>query len=161
MLIEHFVRAKPPYDPFAIALVIIMRYFRFIEAQRLEADHAVIITKGETNRGAIPYSTEEAPKSVSPENFDLTFMHWIEGNQRNVVYAAHFQVKLVAFLIAEHLHFVWQLEGSAVDSDKLTGANRRIHDRFKSHESMVKGLHDWCLVVQEHIQRQLNAFSPY
>lgn len=161
MLAEHFERAKPPYEPFAIALVIIMRYFRFIEAQRLEVDHAVIMTERETGRGAVAYSTGEAPKSVSPENFDLTFMHWIEGNQRNVVYAAQFQVKLVAFLITEHLCFVRQREGSGIESDKLTGADRRVHDRLKSHESMVKGLHDWCLVVRERIQRQLSAVSPH
>jgi len=161
MLVEHFKRAKPPYEPFAIALVIIMRYFRFIEAQRLEVDHAVIMTERETGRGAVAYSTGKAPKSVSPENFDLTFMHWIEGNQRNVVYAAHFQVKLVAFLIAQHLRFVQQREGSAIEADKLTRADRQIHERLKSHESMVEGLHAWCLVVRERIQRQLSAVSPH
>jgi len=106
MLVEHFQRAKPPYEPFAIVLVIIMRYFRFIEAQRLEVDHAVIMTERETGRGAVAYLTGQPPKPASPESFDLTFMHWIEGNQRNVVYAANFQVKLVAFLITAHLSFV-------------------------------------------------------
>jgi hypothetical protein len=157
---EHFQRVKPPYEPFAIVLVIIMRYFRFIERQRLEVDHAVIMTERETGRGAVAYSAGIAPKAVSPENFDLTFMHWIEGNQRNVVYAAQFQVKLVAFLITEHLSFVRQLESTPIDSNRLTGKNRRIHERLKSHESMVKGLHDWCLVVRERIQRQLSAVSP-
>ena len=161
MLVEHFQRAKPPYEPFAIALVIIMRYFRFIEAQRIEVDHAVIMTERETGRGAVAYSAGKAPKAVSPENFDLTFMHWIEGNQRNVVYAAHFQVKLVAFLIAEHLRFVRQREGSLIESDNLIGADRRILDQLKSHESMVKGLHDLCLVVRERIQRQLSAVSSH
>jgi hypothetical protein len=161
MLVEHFQRAKPPYDPFAIALVIIMRYSRFIEAQRIEVDHAVIMTERETGRGAVTYSAGQAPKAVSPENFDLTFMHWIEGNQRNVVYAAHFQVKLVAFLVTEHLRFVRQREGFSIESDNLTGADRRILDQLKSHESMVKGLHDLCLVVRERIQRQLSAVSYY
>jgi len=159
MLVEHFQRATPPYEPFAIALVIIMRYFRFIEAQRLEVDHAVIMTERETGRGAVAYSEGKAAKSVSPENFDLTFMHWIEGNQRNVVYAAQFQVKLVTFLITEHLNFVRQREDQEIDPGKLTRVDRRIHERFKSHESMVKGLHDWCLVVRERIQRQLSAVS--
>jgi hypothetical protein len=79
MPVEHFQRAKPPYDPFALALAIIMRYFRFIEAQRIEVDHAVIMTERETGRGAVAYSAGQAPKAVSPENLDLTFMNWIEG----------------------------------------------------------------------------------
>lgn len=159
MLTEHIQRASPPYDPFAIVLTIIMRYFRFLEAQRLEVDHAVIMTERETGRGAVAYSDGTAAKSVSPQNFDLTFMHWIEGNQRNVVYGSQFQVKLAAFVIAEHLIFIRRRDGVAIETHDLTWKDRIVHERLKFHESMVKGLLDTCYVIRERIQRQLSAVS--
>jgi hypothetical protein len=159
LLTEHFKCVKPPYDPFAIVLVIVMRYFRFIEAQRQAVDHAVIMTERETGRGAIAYSQGSAAKYTSPENFDLTFMHWVEGNQRNVVYAAQFQLKLVGFLIKEHLNFAALRQKGKNQSIILNYTERRIQERLKSHESMVSGLHDWCLVIKERIQRQLSAVS--
>jgi len=159
MLSEHIQRATPPYDPFAIVLSIIMRYFRFLEAQRLEVDHAVIMTERETGRGAVAYSDGTAAKSVSPQNFDLTFMHWIEGNQRNVVYGSQFQVKLAAFVIAEHLIFIRRRDGVEIETHDLTRKDRIVHERLKFHESMVKGLLDTCYVIRERIQRQLSAVS--
>ena len=98
----------------------------------------MVMTERETGRGAVAYSAGIVSKAVSPENFDLTFMHWIEGNQRDVVYAAQFQDKLVAFLITEDVCFVWQRESTAIDSNRLTGGDWRIHEKLKSYESMVK-----------------------
>ena len=157
ILADNFQRGGPPSDPFGLACLIVTGYFRFLEAQKIQVDHAVIMTERETGRGAVAYSDGQATHTISPDKFDLTYMHWIEGNQRNIVYAAESQVRLADFLIEEHMQYIQQRNTTHFERHKLAGVERAIHERLKSHKQLAEGLWRASLIIRERVQRQLNA----
>ena len=80
-LIEHLSELKGDANPFGIVYTVVYRYFYFLEWQRRQLDHAVIMMERVTGRGAVTYSGG-IPEDPNPEQFDLQNMHWIGGNQR-------------------------------------------------------------------------------
>ncbi|MCJ1278174.1 hypothetical protein MMC21_005989 [Puttea exsequens] len=95
LLAEYLREIKTRSNPFGIVYTIIYRYFYYLEWQRRQIDHAVIMMERVTGRGAI---NGGVPQDHNPEQFDLQNMHWIGGNQRNVIFAMGFQVKFVTYL---------------------------------------------------------------
>lgn len=156
-IVDSIQRQGPFQDPFSLAGLLVTQYFRFLEAQKVQVDHAVIMTERETGRGAVAYSGGQTAQIIAPDKFDLTFMHWIEGNQRNIVYAADTQVKLATFLIEEHMQYIQRRNSVHFDRHKLTAVERAVHERLKSHRTFVEGLLSASLVIRERIQRQLSA----
>lgn len=168
-LVSCLERCEPPIDPFAVALSIVSRYVWFLETQKIQVDHAVIMTERETGRGAVAYSDGNMSHSISPDKFDLTFMHWIEGNQRNIVYASEFQCQLARFLIEYHTRQLQRIQRqdspgkqsitttTLLQDLDLTPSQRTLHSRLLSHLSLSTGLHSASLIIRERIQRQLSA----
>ena len=157
ILAEHMHRNGPPQDPFALASLLVTRYLRFLEARKLEVDHTVIMIERQTGRGAVAYSGGQAPPAIDPGEIDLTLIHWIEGNQRNIVGAAECQFKLASFLVDEHMQYVQQRNPTLFERQKLSATDRAIHERLKSHKQLVEGLWMGSITIRERIQRQLSA----
>lgn len=157
ILAEHLQRNGPPQGPFSLASLLITRYFYFLESQRIQIDHKVIMIERQTGRGAVAYSGGQAPQTIAPEDLDLTQMHWIEGNQRNIVGAAECQLRLASFLLDEHMQYIQQRNNTNFERHKLSGIERAIYERLKSHKQLVEGLFASSRTTRERIQRQLSA----
>ena len=88
-LIEHLAEIKGISHPSGIVYTVIYRHFYFLEWQRRQLDHAVIMMERVTGRAPVTYSGG-VPEDPDPEQFDLQNMHWIGGNQRNVIFVIGF-----------------------------------------------------------------------
>ncbi|CAF9931594.1 MAG: hypothetical protein GOMPHAMPRED_005971 [Gomphillus americanus] len=160
-VLEYLQVEMETLDPFALTLILVRRYYYFLDLQSIQVDHAVIMTERETGRGAVAYSDGRPDRMVSPDKFDLTFMYWIEGNQRNIVYASQFQSRLADFLISEHMMRARSGKASAAFLSEtyhsLPAKARSLHARFLLHQTAVDSLHSASLTMRERIQRQLSA----
>ena len=150
-VLEYLQVETATLDPFALALIFVRRYYYFLDLQSVQVDHAVIMTERETGRGAVAYSDGRPDRTISPDKFDLTFMYWIEGNQRNIVYASQFQSRLADFLISEHIIRARSGKASATFSTEtyhsLPVKARSLHARFLLHQTAVSSLYSASLTI--------------
>ena len=153
-LVEYLEEVKTDSNPFAIIHTIIHRYFYYLEWQRRQLDHAVIMMERVTGRGAI---NGGVPQDPNPEQFDLQNMHWIGGNQRNVISAMGFQVKLVTYLKTAHRQFVSLSSKSKATYEKMSREDKYVQEAFQAHKVTVSGVLYNCRVIGERAQWQLNA----
>ena len=156
--LEHLAEIKGISHPFAIVYTVIYRYFYFLEWQRRQLDHAVIMMEGVTGRAAVTYSGG-VPEDPDPEQFDLQNMHWIGGNQRNVIFAIGFQVKLLTYLQSAHRQFISLSQRRKITNEQMPRDDKYLQDVFNSHRVTVQGVLDNCRVIGERAQWQLNAVS--
>ena len=117
-VIEHLAKIKGISHPFGIVYTVIYRYFLFLERQRRQLDHAVIMMERVTGGGAVTYSGG-VPEDPDPEQFDLQNMHWIGGNQRNVIFAIGFQVKLLTYLQSAHRQFISLSQRKKITNEQM------------------------------------------
>lgn len=157
-LIEHLSELDGHSHPFGIVYTVIYRYFYFLEWQRRQLDHAVIMMERVTGRGAVTYSGG-VPEDPDPEQFDLQNMHWIGGNQRNVIFAIGFQVKLLTYLQTAHRQFISLAQGKKMTNGQTPREDKYLQEAFNSHRVTVQGVLDNCRVIGERAQWQLNAVS--
>ena len=155
-LAEYLGEVKTNSNPFGIVYTIVYRYFYFLEWQRRQLDHAVIMMERVTGRGAI---NGGIPQDPNPEQFDLQNMHWIGGNQRNVIFAMGFQVKLVTYLQTAHRQFVSLRSGQRASYEKMPKEDKYVQEALQAHKTTVSGVLDNCRVIGERAQWQLNAVS--
>lgn len=94
-----------------------------------------------------------------PEQFDLQNMHWIGGNQRNVIFAIGFQVKLLTYLQSAHRQFISLSQGKKITNEQMPRDDKYLQEAFNSHRVTVQGVLDNCRVIGERAQWQLNAVS--
>ncbi len=76
--IEHLAELKGNRHPFGVIYTIVSRYYYFLEWQRRQLDHSVIMMERVTDRGAIVYSPDMRDKPVEEPNsddFNLQDMH--------------------------------------------------------------------------------------
>ena len=107
-----------------------------------------------TGRGAI---NGGVPQDPNPEQFDLQNMHWIGGNQRNIIFAMGFQVKLVAYLQSAHRQFADLRSNHRTSYEKMPKADKYVQEALQAHKVTVSGVLDNCRVIGERAQWQLNA----
>ena len=157
-LIEHLSELEGHANPFGIVYTIVYRYFYFLEWQRRQLDHAVIMMERVTGRGAVTYSGG-VPEDPNPEQFDLQNMHWIGGNQRNMIFAMGFQVKLLTYLKLAHQQFVSLQNGRKMNFEQMSKEEKYIQEAFQAHKITVSGVLDNCRVIGERAQWQLNTVS--
>ena len=157
-LIEHFSELRDEHHPFGIIYTVVYRYFDFLEWQRRQLDHSVIMMEHVTGRGAVAYSAGQ-PEDRDPEHFNLNNMHWIGGNQRNVIFAMDFQVKLLDFLQRAHYQFVSLKIKAPVNFNDMPIDEKDIQEALQSDRITVFGVLDNCRVIGERAQWQLNGSS--
>lgn len=97
------------------------------------------------------------PQDPNPEQFDLQNMHWIGGNQRNVIFATGFQVKLVTYLQTAHRRLVSLRSGQKASYKKMPQEDKYLQEALQVHKITVSGVLDNCRVIGERAQWQLNA----
>ena len=153
-LAEYLGEVKTDSNPFGIVYTIIYRYFYYLEWQRRQIDHAVIMMERVTGRGAI---NGGSPQDPNPEQFDLQNMHWVGGNQRNVIFAMGFQVKLVTYLQTAHRQFVSLRSNQRASYERMPKEDKYMQEALQAHKVTVSGVLDNCRVIGERAQWQLNA----
>ena len=153
-LAEYLGEVKTNSNPFGVIYTLVYRYFYYLEWQRRQIDHAVIMMERVTGRGAI---NGGRPQDPNPEQFDLQNMHWIGGNQRNVISAMGFQVKLVTYLQTAHRQFVSLRLNQRASYEKMPKEEKYVQEALQAHKVTVSGVLDSCRVIGERAQWQLNA----
>ena len=157
-LIEHLTEIKGISHPFGIVYTVIYRYFYFLEWQRRQLHHAVIMLERVTGRGAVAYR-RGVPEDPDPEQFDLHNMHWIGGVQRNLIFAMGFQVKLLTYLRSAHRQFISLSQRRKITDEQMPREDKYLQEAFNSHRVIVQGVLDNCRVIGERAQWQLSAVS--
>lgn len=109
-----------------------------------------------TGRGAVIYSGG-VPEDPDPEQFDLQNTHSIGGNQRNVIFAIGFQVKLLTYLQSAHRQFISLLQRKKITYEQMQREDMYLQEAFNSHRVTVQVLLDNCRVIGERAQWQSNA----
>ena len=102
-----------------------------------------------TGRGAI---NGGVPQDPNPEQFDLQNMHWIGGNQRNVIFAMGFQVKLVTYLQTAHRRLISLRSGQKASYKKIPQEDKYLQEALQVHKITVSGVLDDCRVIGERAQ---------
>ncbi|KIW07759.1 uncharacterized protein PV09_01687 [Verruconis gallopava] len=159
--IEQLSRLREDWHPFGMAFCIISRYYFYLEWQRGQLDHSVIMMERVTGRGAIAYLEANVTQPDNPDSFNLRNMHWIGGNQRNMIYAMEFQIRLTTFIYEAHIQFVTlslgRSEHPPLSHQDLPIQDRSLQEAFKAHIVSCKGVFEDSRVIGERAQSQLNA----
>ena len=153
-LAEYLGEVKTNLNPFGVIYTLVYRYFYYLEWQRRQIDHAVIMMERVIGRGAI---NGGRPQDPNLEQFDLQNMHWVNGNQRNVIFAMDFQVKLVTYLQKAHRQFVSLRLNQRASYEKMPKEDKYVQEALQAHKITVSGVLDNCRVIGERAQWQLNA----
>ena len=111
-----------------------------------------------TGRGAVTYSGG-VPEDPDPEQYDLQNMHWIGGNQRNVIFAIGFQVNLLTYLQSAHRQFISLSQRKKITNEQMPREDKYLQKAFNSHRVTVQGVLDNCRVIGDRAQWQLIAVS--
>jgi hypothetical protein len=164
-LSSHLSQNAGQQEPFGIIISVITRYFVYLETQRRQLDHSVIMMERVTGRGPTTYSAGEPLEAEDPDPDELSQqlrnMHWIGGNQRNIIYAMDFQLRLTMFLVDAHRTFLGARLGWPILKvlDAMPVHDRAIQETLQAHIVSVKGVLEDSRVIGERAQFQLNAVS--
>ena len=150
-LIEHLTEIKGISHPFGILYTVIYRYSYFLEWQKRELDHAVIMMERVSGRGAVAYSGS-VTGGPDPEQFELQNMHWIGRNQRNVISAIQFQVNSLTYLQSAHCQFISLSQRKKITNQQMPRGNKYLQEAFNSHRATVQAVLDNCRVIGERAQ---------
>jgi hypothetical protein len=156
-LIEYLSEAQSSSNPWGLIYTLISGYFCFLENQKRRFQHQVIMMESVSGRGAIAKLGKNYDEASS--KFDLPYMHWVGGNQRNIAYAFDFQVKLLEFLQEAHYEFVALQLHCVVAFNALPVEARSMQKALRSHKTTVQGVLDDSRLTEERAKLQLSAVS--